>query len=1348
MAALGPQSPEGSATRCAPEFELSGPPRAPFPPRRDRDEALEELVDLLQHLLQAGDGSEILHSFNEVLRALCKLPRGLLNQDHFQCLRLVMRCGAQDRRVRRLKHVMWHKLPAKEGEVFMLLVTCLIKEYPAAWGRIGALSIMPTLLTQAMFSMCLRFAKDREEALADMTQVLMVYVSDYDAIFIEEPLSPADHMLIAEEDLRFCLDVRTLPACAQCGLHQHKQLENTIGARILPAINFMKANVQEGTGNSMDVWNAAKSAAYTAARGNVQLVKAGLLCADCEHCAPDWWLDPDSAAMHDTWPTWAQEPCTDWLEWALKCEQLLEWWQLSRAQEVPQDPAGPLVSSAPIKVDTGLPRLQSIPSWCIAASTSRPVSRGLEESPVPEWQGEEAVEESPASVCGQSASALEREDSGFHMPCEEFYGDQAMSPTRKRSREHAAFEACDPHSKRQSTTSEPASRWETDSDSDTEDWQSCGEFYADPEDLADWPGVENTTAALLAGDGGECSKAGVATPAAECDDGGWCDSANAVDTMEATILEGDKCCKAGVVAPAADCMGEVHANPPEVVSLVSQNGSSPPQPSSPVMASERRSPLQEDEIDSPRSTAGAVQAPLSSPGFIFEGDLLDGSAYVPPAGTAAPAPSTCASDFMTAHSTASDEPQHLERRCSSLAGPSSEEQPQQGLDHTMADHDGVGGPAEPPATPPHPEGAVSPLACRSLEQCNPAPPTADSQASEAGPLRLEVQEEEARLLPGDNPHMAMKAAKYLGRMTKMVQSLEAAKAVVKSSLSNLGRPRSAPTKRPAPEAEPSDPQDTPSKGPEASKAARTFKAPPAAPPLPPPVGGKTPPKTAPPPVPPPLPPGGKTPPKTAPPPVAPPPPKAPGSGTKAPPAAPPPPSGGPGYKGPPAAKPSINLKTKAPPAKTPAAAEVEKPKEEPETSETSTLVPVTARQLKTLRTIHWDKIDSQKVVKGNTVWSAEEQDALKVQLDFTELEALFQLRENKALEKQVKNLIKCVTLNTSESRLHKLNLHRSSLQTKLTNPEIREAILALDKDCLTAEVLKNLVILAPTLEERNSINDFLQGKHPRYKGKSDVAELGEGEQFQASIVDIPAFAGRCDAIMFSIQFEEELELERRALTRLRNLCQELRSRELRILLLAILNAGNHLNAEGATVKEAVGAFSLKMLTKLTLIRGVDEGKTNFLKVILRQLARTDPSILTLGNRLKDVSWAASKYQLSDSLTGIDRTKEGLINMRKQLKAAEAAGGADNESFVQNAIPLLASATQSLQGTQALYQQAWDENRDTYEYFGQTFEEDKPLGHMEFLNEFVEAYNKIVADDEFQKGLSSKSPAKDKSLVLS
>lgn len=53
-----------------------------------------------------------------------------------------------------------------------------------------------------------------------------------------------------------------------------------------------------------------------------------------------------------------------------------------------------------------------------------------------------------------------------------------------------------------------------------------------------------------------------------------------------------------------------------------------------------------------------------------------------------------------------------------------------------------------------------------------------------------------------------------------------------------------------------------------------------------------------------------------------------------------------------------------------------------------------------------------------------------------------------------------------------------------------------------------------------------------------------------------------------------------------------------------------------------------MLTKFTLVKGVDSKKTNFLKAVLRQLADTDPEVLQLGERLKGVAWLAEKFQVS------------------------------------------------------------------------------------------------------------------------
>ncbi|KAK9808231.1 hypothetical protein WJX73_001424 [Symbiochloris irregularis] len=1014
--------------------------------------------------------------------------------------------------------------------------------------------------------------------------------------------------------------------------------------------------------------------------------------------------------------------------------------------------AGDLQGIAPSKVDTGLLRLQSTPSWCIAASMPPPSSRGPAKSPTPGWQGAEV--ESPASFSNGAAWSLHPATSAWDTPRKEFYGDKLMSTLRKRSREHAAFEPSGPQRKRQATTHEPASRWEADCGLGTEDWQSCGS-YADPEDTGDWPGVEIATAALLAGDGNECSKAGVATPAAECNDeapldcvvshagpvdgsspvssqqehesapspilgsdGGWCDSADALDIMEAGLLSRFKCYPAnpmetslldradhsesGLALPAADCKGIVTwATPPEAVTFKPMEASLLDRdkcceagvaiPAGECNGEEHANPSE-----------GAMQAPHYSPGRVSEGDLLDGSAYATPAGTITPAPSACASDSipLTCYSLKHSSPapsiadsqkseaaplhlqtpkeedngsgdlQQLEKRRSSLAGPPSDEQSQQAVAQTTAEHDGVGEPVERPAFPPQPEGVVSPLACPSLEHSSPAPSIAAMQASEAAPQRLQSSKGEDHG-SGELQQLEQRCSSLAGPPFEEQPGAERRGA---------GEPAKPPATPPQPEKairlraciqSQRGSCSAWSSGAMATIAALSLEA------------GSLQSRVA-------L---------------------------------------------------GMGAFTTLHKVQTALRQEVTSEQFKGGLSKASVKAPTQAR--KKLRVVHFDQLDPMKMVtRSQTIWAAGA--GLSVPLDCLELGVTFEVPEKKAPARQGR-AIQCLNISEDGKRLHDLNLRRRSLQTKMTDTEIGAAVLALDKDRLTAEVLENLIVLAPTRDERNDMNDYLQGKHPRHPGKSDAAELGEGEKFQASVVDMPLFEGRCQALLFSIEFAEDLRKEEDNFAKLSQLCAELRSRELLVLVHSYLAAGNFMNA--ASSKAASTSFALSQLTKLTLIRGEDSQKkpTNLLKVLMGQLARTHPTILNLGQRLKDVSWFHSHFQFGDALDNLNRIKDAYVKMRTQVKAAEAAGGADNLSFVNQMQGTLSEAAAALQTTQALYQRAWDDNRDTFQYFGETFDDKKPLDHMEVLKDFVEKFNQIVTDRDFQKGL--KSPAKDKSLVL-
>ena len=296
----------------------------------------------------------------------------------------------------------------------------------------------------------------------------------------------------------------------------------------------------------------------------------------------------------------------------------------------------------------------------------------------------------------------------------------------------------------------------------------------------------------------------------------------------------------------------------------------------------------------------------------------------------------------------------------------------------------------------------------------------------------------------------------------------------------------------------------------------------AAPPPPPPMPGA---KASPPP-PPPMPGAKAGPPPPPPMPGAkagpPPPPPMPGAKAGPPPpppmpgakAGPPPPPPMPGAKaGPPPPPPMPGAKAGPPPPPPMGGNAVNCPPTQPQAKSIPGSTS-SAQKLK-LKQLHWDKL---RKVPDNTIWREEVDN--KPTIDLNELESLFQILENKSTMKS-KNKQMQEILFVDQKRAYTISIELSGIRKPFH--EIKNALLEADDSSLSVENLGALARAVPDAREISEIEDYLQGKHIKYKNISDPSRLGIVERYFAEIKDVPRLKERIESMLFARTIEPNVE---------------------------------------------------------------------------------------------------------------------------------------------------------------------------------------------------------------------------------
>ncbi|KAL4229773.1 Protein diaphanous 1 [Mactra antiquata] len=413
--------------------------------------------------------------------------------------------------------------------------------------------------------------------------------------------------------------------------------------------------------------------------------------------------------------------------------------------------------------------------------------------------------------------------------------------------------------------------------------------------------------------------------------------------------------------------------------------------------------------------------------------------------------------------------------------------------------------------------------------------------------------------------------------------------------------------------------------------------PPAPPPPPGPPGGG-----APPPPPPPPPPGGGPPP---PPPLPgmgggpPPPPPLPGMGGGPPPpppppgGAPPPPGGGPppppafGFAPSPVAKAlphGMKAKQKY---------QVKQP----------------------MKRANWKKVEAKQLDK-DSFWVKAREDIFASDDIFCELQENFSTKAVKVKmtgdETQAKPQKKGKELKVLDPKSGQ-NLSILLGSIKVPYDEIKRRIVEMDEDNLSVAMVEQLLKYMPEPDALNQLASF----------KDQYQELAEPEQFCVVIASIKKVVPRLNAMLFKMNFAENLNDIKPDLVNSRECCDEVQSStKFQKILELILLVGNYMNT-GSRNEQSLG-FDINFLSKLGNTKAQD-GKTTLLHFLANIVETKYPDYINFHEELSYLDKAA---KVSD-----ENIKKNIKSMEKQLKQLEtdlksikkSVGDSDRFSDVMN-----------------------------------------------------------------------------------
>ncbi|XP_015281140.1 PREDICTED: protein diaphanous homolog 3 [Gekko japonicus] len=235
------------------------------------------------------------------------------------------------------------------------------------------------------------------------------------------------------------------------------------------------------------------------------------------------------------------------------------------------------------------------------------------------------------------------------------------------------------------------------------------------------------------------------------------------------------------------------------------------------------------------------------------------------------------------------------------------------------------------------------------------------------------------------------------------------------------------------------------------------------------------------------------------------------------------------------------------------------------------------------------------------------------------------LEEKKCIKKQIKEL-KILDPKTAQNLAIFLGSFRVPYE------DIRTMILEVDETQLSESMLQNLIKYLPEQKQL--------GELPKWK--SEYNNLSEPEQFAVVMSGVKRLQPRLSAILFKLQFEEQVSNIKPDIMAVSAACEEIKkSNSFRKLLELVLLVGNYMNA-GSRNAQTFG-FNLSSLCKLKDTKSVDQ-KTTLLHFLVEICEEKYPDVLRFVEDLQHVDKA--------SRVSAESLEKSLKQMERQLKQLE------------------------------------------------------------------------------------------------
>ncbi|XP_012989041.4 protein diaphanous homolog 1 isoform X2 [Esox lucius] len=382
-----------------------------------------------------------------------------------------------------------------------------------------------------------------------------------------------------------------------------------------------------------------------------------------------------------------------------------------------------------------------------------------------------------------------------------------------------------------------------------------------------------------------------------------------------------------------------------------------------------------------------------------------------------------------------------------------------------------------------------------------------------------------------------------------------------------------------------------------------------------------------------------------------------------------------------------------------------------------------------LKRANWSKIGYEDLSE-NSFWTKAKEDRYENNELFAKLTLAFSAQSKTKAKKDQEGVEEKKTTQKKKVKELKVLDSKSSQNLsiflgsfRMPYEEIKNVILEVNEKMLSESMVQNLIKQLPEQEQLNILGDL----------KDEYEDLAEAEQFGVVMSTVKRLKPRLTAILFRLQFDEQLNNLKPDVVSVTAACEELRkSSNFSKLLEIILLMGNYMNA-GSRNAKAYG-FSISYLCKLRDTKTADLKQTllHFLADVCQEQY---PEVMSFPDELVHVE-KASRVSAETLQKNLDQMGRALNNLEKDLESFPPPQS-DKDLFVDKMTSFVSSAREQYEKLDMMHKNMEMQYTDLGDYF--VFDPRK-ISVEEFfgdLNNFKNMFQQAVKENAKRKEAEEK-----------